>query len=290
MAAEFRLDASIGLTADGEFLLRELYPQRGRWVGQVRKGVWRFGDAVALPIKGPEACVLELLPAASLSRPLALNTRGRATLKGGRLVLSDLEGEIGKSVEVGVLLPDHAVVSQVTVNGRVASSFEQVEDYLSVPVKFAGSRFGHCEPIGGYDHAFTNSVVRTEFAVPGRVFSQLAERRAAWPIPYTPEELLATWRGSDRLLLYVQIADPDDRWEVSLKMDGQPVEVKKAYSDVFPLGRERTFTGFYADISKLAPDMKHELEVTLPGGLLPGQFQGLFLENVETEYTRELAP
>jgi hypothetical protein len=128
------------------------------------------------------------------------------------------------------------------------------------------------------------------FTIPQRVFTQLAERRKAWPVPYTGEELRATWRGSDRLLLYVHIADPDDKGAVGLKIDGAPVEVKKAYSDVFPLGRERTFTGFYADVSHLKPDTRHTVEVALPDTLQPGQFQGLFFENVEAEYTSELAP
>ena len=100
-----------------------------------------------------------------------------------------------------------------------------------------------------------------EFTIPQRVFAQLAARRQAWPIPYTEEELLATWRGPHRLLLYVHIADPDDKWTVGMKLNGQPVEVKKAYGDVFPLGRERTFTGFYADVSHLKPDTRYAVEV-----------------------------
>jgi hypothetical protein len=66
--------------------------------------------------------------------------------------------------------------------------------------------------------------------------------------------------------------------------------VKKAYSDVFPLGRERTFTGFYADVSNLKPDTRYAVEVALPDTLQPGQFQGLFFENVEAEFTSALAP
>ena len=73
-----------------------------------------------------------------------------------------------------------------------------------------------------------------------------------------------------------------------MKINGQPVEVKRAYSDVFPLGRERTFTGFYADVSDLKPETRYEVEVTLPDGLQPGQFQGLFFENVEAEYTTNI--
>ncbi len=100
--------------------------------------------------------------------------------------------------------------------------------------------------------------------IPQRVFDQLAARRKSWPIAYTAEDLLATWRGSDRLLLYVQMAEPDDTWTVGLTIDGESVEVKKAYSDVYPLGRERTFTGFYADVSHLQPGKRYEVEVTLP--------------------------
>lgn len=94
--------------------------------------------------------------------------------------------------------------------------------------------------------------------------------------------------SGDRLLLFVQVADPDDRTDVTLAIDGRAVEVKKAYGDVFPLGRERTFTGYYADVSTLAPDVRHTVEVGLPEGLQPGQFQGVFLENVEAEYTTEI--
>ena len=50
----------------------------------------------------------------------------------------------------------------------------------------------------------------------------------------------------------------------------------------------RNFTGFYADVSWLAPDVEHRLEVTLPEGLRPGQYQGAFFENVETEWTDKL--
>jgi hypothetical protein len=47
----------------------------------------------------------------------------------------------------------------------------------------------------------------------------------------------------------------------------------------------RNFTGFYADLSRIAPDVEHKLELELPTGLKPGQYQGVFFENVETEYT-----
>ena len=45
--------------------------------------------------------------------------------------------------------------------------------------------------------------------------------------------------------------------------------------------------GFYADISNLKPDTEYSIEVALPK-LAPGQFQGLFFENIEPEYTGEI--
>ena len=49
-----------------------------------------------------------------------------------------------------------------------------------------------------------------------------------------------------------------------------------------------TFVGFYADVSDLKPDKRYKFELTLPDGLKPGQFQGMFFENVETEFTDHL--
>ncbi len=58
--------------------------------------------------------------------------------------------------------------------------------------------------------------------------------------------------------------------------------MKKAYTAVRVY--RRTFVGFYADVSLLDADREHTFELMLPT-LKPGQFQGLFFENVETEYT-----
>ena len=287
--AEFTLDASIGVTRGEGFLLRELYPQAGRLLGKPGAGWWKLGDKVSLPIKGPEALVLELVPAGTVKRPALLGATGTAAFDAGQLTLTNVAGPIGHSLDLGVLLPAGQAVAKVTVNGLAIPAFKATGEVAVVPVTFAGTRFDHCPQIGAITPGFADAAFRAELKVPQHVFRQLEARRASWPVPYTEEELLATWRGSDRLLLFIQIADPNDTWEVGLKIDGQPVEVKKAYSDVFPLGRERTFTGFYVDVSKLAPDAPHRLEVALPAGLQPGQFQGLFLENVETEFTTELA-
>ena len=296
LTADFTLDSSIGVTTGDAFLLRELYPQPGRMLGKPdpyfslqHGGFWHRGDKVSLPIKGPEAMALEVVPANSLKLPVLLGTPGKVARDGAKLSLSEVRGLTGRACELEVLTPDANTVTKITLNGHAIGPFKSAANLVTIPVRFAGPRIEHCQQVGSYDPNFSGKVFQTELIIPQKVFAQLAARRAAWPVKYTAEELLATWRGSDRLLLFIQIADPKDDWPVALKIDGQPVEVIKAYGDVFPLGRERTFHGFYVDISKLTADTAHKVEVELPDGLQPGQFQGLFLENVESEFTTEFA-
>lgn len=234
--------------------------------------------------------MLEVVPAAEVRLPALLQATGKATLDGDFLTLTGIEAAAGRTTDLEVLLPAGHKVARLSINGRDFTAFQSRHDVLRVPVTFAGTRIDHCQQLGAYDASFASQGFSAQFTVPHQVFNQLAARRKAWPVLYTAEELLATWRGSGRLLLFIQIADPNDQWQLHLKIDGQPLEVRKAYSNVFPLGRERTFTGSYADLTHIQPDTPHQVEVMLPAGLQPGQFQGLFLENVEALFTEELAP
>jgi len=183
--AQFALDVSLGLTKGEAFVLRELYPHAGRLLGKPHAGLWHRGDEVRLPIKGPEARVVEVVPAESLKRPALLNAGGKAVLSGDSLVLSDVEGEMGTSAELAVLLPPDHDVAQVSVNGRRFSSFENRNNLATLAVTFAGRQFEHCQQVGSYDRNSSSKLIRADFTVPQRIFAQLAERRKAWPIPYT---------------------------------------------------------------------------------------------------------
>jgi hypothetical protein len=105
-------------------------------------------------------------------------------------------------------------------------------------------------------------------------------------VPYTDDDLIAPWIGPDRLLLFVNIADANPKkMEVTIKINGEPVEVKKAFNGIYPNSGDQTFIGFYADVASLKPDTTYQVEVGLPT-LEPGQFQGLYFDNVEPEYTQ----
>ena len=285
--AEFTLDESIGLTAaDKRFVLRQLYPDPGK--GRI-VGNWRSGQKVKLAMTGASAIVLEIEPlAATLDKPLLSGAPGQAALEGGTLKLSKVAGQPGTKSDISVLLPGKVKVASLTVNGRKVP-FARNGNAITASLAFAGKKFAKCQQIGAYDANFKARTFTGSFSVPRRIFAQLKARAKAWPIPYNQAELDATWTAPHRLLIFVNIADPKDEMEASMKIDGKAVDLKKAYSSVYRSNPKNTFLGFYADVSTLKPDVKHTVTVELPE-LEPGRFQGLFFDNIEPEYTTALDP
>jgi hypothetical protein len=293
VTAEFTLDLSIGLTRGDRFRIKQLFPEEGKYVGAPRTGVFRYGERCSFQMDGTAAWVLELLPAKVNAVPMLFNVRGDATLDDQTLHLTNVCGEVGTKVDVLATLPRDERVHQVTVNGR-NTDFHQRGGVIAVTCRFAGDYFGHNQAVTTYDPSFNGTAVTGSFTIPKRIFTQLEARKATWSFDWTEEDLECTWLAPERLLLYIQIAEPNWKMNATMKIDGNPVEVKKAYSSRTPgrlqLGKgHNTFTGFYADVSHLKPGREYEVEVKLPADLRPGQFQGLFFENVETEYTTELA-
>jgi hypothetical protein len=76
---------------------------------------------------------------------------------------------------------------------------------------------------------------------------------------------------------------------VTLEVDARPVPLKPAYTAIVRNNPKNTFTGWYADLSDIKPGVEHTFQLQLPK-LAPGQFQGLFLDTVEAEYTGAVAP
>jgi hypothetical protein len=284
--ARFKLDASIGLLQGESFVIRELFPEEGKLIGSA-EGFWKAGSEVVLPMDGADARVLEIFPApAEVQEPALFNVLGSLDFKGGRLALTGVTGEAGATREALVLLPKGQTARAMSVNG-VAYPFKQTAGMVPFKVRFAGKAFGRLQRVGAYDPNFTGGTIKAKFSVPARVFMQLAARKAKWPVSYTEDDLLAPWLGPWRLLLFASIAEPAASMDVTIKIDGKPVEVKKAYNSVYPHSPERTYLGSYADLSWLKPDTVYDIEVTVPQ-LAPGQFLGLFFENVEPESTERI--
>ena len=293
LSATLTLGEAIGLTEHGRYTIRELYPLEGRLIGKSGEGLWSWGDIFTREMDGGSALVLEVESEDDSNEgkheAQLFNSPGTAVLEGQVLRLDGVKGEAGTSGTLLVSLPASAKVESVRV-GPVELKDSQVRvvkpGLIEIPVQFAGAPFRHYQQIDRYDPAFSGDRVSANFRIPKRVFDQLAARAKAWPVPWTPEDLRSTWLAPQRLLLYVQLAEPDDHWSASLKIDGRPVDLLKAYASV--RANRRNFVGFYADVSKLTADEEHKLELELPQGLKAGQYQGVFFENIETEYTSEL--
>ena len=284
--ARFRLDASIGLVRGERLMIKELYPEEGRLIGSA-EGFWDYGSEVVLPLAGREAAVYEVFPApAEVAEPILFNVRGGASMSSTRLVLTGVTAEPGTARGLLVLLPKDARVRALSVNG-VGHPYKLASGRLTANVRFAGRAFGRSHGLGEVPAGFAGGTFKGRISIPARVFAQLAERKTAWPVQYTDDDLLAPWLGPWRLLLHIPIAEGTDALEVTLKVNGKPVEVRKAYNSVYPHSSGRTFIGHFADVSGLKPDTAYDIEVGLPP-LQPDRFLGVFFENVETEYTRRI--
>lgn len=289
MDGTFTLDTSIGLSAGAagsRYVIKELHPHEGRLIGKPGSGVWNYGDVVKIVMPATEAVVLEIGPAVPMTSAQVFNASGGVTVSNGVVTVTGVAGEPGTSVPLQILLPPGPPLigpTRLVVSGR-ETPFRRQQNVIEATVTFEGRAFGRGASVFPYDAAFTGGTLNGNVVVPGRIFTQLAARKAAWPVPYTVDDLRAPWLGSDRLLLFVQIAEPDEALEVSLTIDGKPVEVIRAYNSIYGHAPKRTFLGFYADVSSLAPDVEHRIELRVPM-LPPGRFQGLFFENVEPELT-----
>jgi hypothetical protein len=283
MTPAFKLNDTIGLERRGRYVVEELYPLKGRLIGKPGLGVWSYGDVVSREMDGGSALVLEIRPEERSEEAILYNAPGMARVDGATVRLTGVTGEAGTTEVLQIDAPSPSRIAAVEIDGATIPVKATKSGLIELPVTFAGARFRHYQQVDTYRSEFTGGLVTATFRVPKRVFEQLAARREAWPIPWTEEDLRSTWLAPERLLLFVQFAEPDDRWTATLKIDGLPVELKKAYASVRV--NRRNFMGFYADVSTLAADVDHRLELETPTGLKPGQFQGVFFENVETQYT-----
>jgi hypothetical protein len=291
LSADFPLDRSIGLTNGEQFLLKEIYPQTGRLLGKPGAGTWNRGDTVHLALDGTSATVFEVIPVGTAEHPILFNAATQREssspsieLKGSALEIAHAAGELGTSQKLGVLLPKSIAVSRVSVNGNPAQ-FTQSGRYIETKASFSGSRFAQAQEVTLAQAA--DGSLTGRFVVPQRVLEQLADRKLKWPIPWTQEDYESTSLAPERLLLFVQLADGNDSISVTGKLDGQTVTIQPAYSS--SRVDAPCFVGFYADLSKIAPDVEHRIELHV-SQLMPGQLQGVFFDNVTPQLTESVVP
>jgi hypothetical protein len=306
--AEIILDESIGLESGGRFILREIYPLEERNIAHPVKGFFDHGDKVEIPMTGTSALVIRIVPIPEeFGSAVLFNSEGNVETDEERLKIEQVRGQCGKTAEIMVYHPKAETIEGLSING-IEASFETRGKLIKSTILFDG--FSFSQELKS-DDTYNQSKRDYKFIIPGRIKEQLDQRRKEWPVEYSEDDLLATWTDPSRLLLFINIADPyreeQEEWndgnqtrtrtlripmkkeEVKLEINGMNVPVFEAYNGVYPYVT-RTFLGFYADISSLQADVEHELKISLPNDLKPGQFQGLFFHNIEEEYTDRIIP
>jgi hypothetical protein len=239
-----------------------------------------------LPLDGTSAMVLEIKPMAKkISGPVVFGAGSAATprIDGDLLRIDHASGMPGAEESLGVLLPEELTVKGMKLNGR-DEAYTQTGRYIDIRASFSGVPFSQGQDVRL--SASANSDVFTgQFTVPGRILRQLASRKLSWPVPWDKADYETTWLVPERLLLYAQFAEPQQRDEVHLQIDGKVVNLEKAYSSVRV--HEPSFVGWYADLSGISPDIVHDVRIQLPATAV-SRFQGLFFDNVEAEWTEEI--
>lgn len=286
LPAKFALDESIGLDKAGSFSLKEIYPTESRLIGKPGSGTWNYGDSVTIQMDGASAIAIDVSPDEKSNAPVLYNSPGYAKIQKNMLFLDSVIGEKGTTKEAFVQLSNKNKIDSVYVNNNPVN-FRQSGSRITVPMNFRGDFFPHMNQAGLFDPNFTGGVYKTSFNIPQRIMDQLHERSLKWPISWYETDVETPYLLPQRLLFFVQIAEPSEDMDVQMQINGKPVTLTKAYSSLRQISHD--FLGFYADISSLKPGENYNVELKLPV-LKKGQFQGLFFENIETEYTDEIMP
>ena len=147
--------------------------------------------------------------------------------------------------------------------------------------------FRHNQPVTGMAHnaSFAGGRLTGTVRVPQAAFDQLAARAAAYPVPWTADDLAVAWMNPSRLLVSIDVNRAvDSKANITATLDGGSIPVLPCWS-CRSGKQERCFQGFFVDLSAagVRPDTDHALVVTLPS-MAPGAFGGVYYDNVDTIY------
>jgi hypothetical protein len=289
ISVSLALNNSIGLARRTTYLLKELYPIAGDFIGNPIRGLWHYNQTVTLSLRGTSATVLKIEPYQDSTAPILFNAQASPQKPSALIVnhsvqLHNISGEPGTDSRVSILLPKYHEIESLDVNG-IPFPFKQRGKYIYTNLHFRGIRFTQAQQI-----ALTKNgpgQLKGTFVIPKRVFKQLAARRISWPVHWTKNNYKTPWLVPERLLLFVQFAQPKSVDKVTVSIDGKRIALVRAYSSVRV--HAASFVGWYADLTDLRPDIQHHLVIHIPPGS-ETRFQGLFFDNVRPFWTKRIAP
>ena len=259
----------------GYSLIKEIYPQE-RFLSYTVD----YGNSIPFLLDGQSVTVYQIMfvsidPQPTYQQPILLGISGDAVLEDVNTVrIEGVYGEAGTITTrpIVVILTNTTSISHVYLNGN-EKQFQQNEQFITLtdPLTFPGLYLPRSSPI------LNNTIMVSDL-----LLQQLQNRQLQYPISWTDKELNdASWLDPHRLLLFICILHPNDQWNITAQINNNPVNVRKGYNTRDHIDRDR-FMGFYIDLTGIITqaNMEYHITVNLPQ-VDPGQFQGLFLENIE---------
>ncbi|UJR20452.1 hypothetical protein I4U23_023581 [Adineta vaga] len=258
----------------GYWLLKEIYPQE-RYIQLIE-----YNQTIHLLLDGQSVTIYELIFSLTINQPILFGISGRTFFPDDYILIIDgVYGEAGTETDqsIFVILPTMKLITNVYLNG-IEKQFEQDRQFiiLTNSIIFPGLYLPRSAEI------FNNTIVISDL-----LFEQLTQRQAHYPIQWNDKELNdASWLGSHRLLVFICILNPDDKWNITAQINENPITVHKGYNTRDHIDSDR-FMGYYLDLTNIViqANIKYYLTLNMPK-LNPEQFQGLFLENIERIFVR----
>ena len=251
------------------WLLKEIYPQE-RFVQLIK-----YNQTSEFLLDGQSVTVYQLILMATVDQLILVGISGEAFLTDkNMLIINGVYGEAGTKTSnpIFIILPNKKTILNVLLNG-FEKRFQQKDQIVSLidPVSFPGLYVPRSAEV------LHNTVMINDL-----LLKQLMRRQLEYPIQWTSRELnYASWLGPHRLLLFICILNPNDQWNITAQINNNSIIVHKAYNTRDHYDPSR-FMGFYLDLTDIVTqsNVEYYVSLTIPP-MNPGQFQGLFLENIE---------
>ncbi|CAF1390511.1 unnamed protein product [Rotaria sordida] len=253
----------------GYWLLKEIYPQE-RFIQLIE-----YEQTIEFLLDGQSVTVYQLMFISTIDQPILVGISGQALLTNNNVLLIDgVYGEAGTQTnnQIFVILPNEELILYVFVNGK-DTHFQTINEFIVLTDSFS---------FPGLYLPRSAEILNNTIIISDLLLEQLKRRQLQYPIQWTEKELNdASWLGPHRLLLFICILNPNDQWNITAQINNNSIIVHKGYNTRDHIDRDR-FMGFYLDLTSLVVEanVEYHLSLNMPK-LNPGQFQGLFLENIE---------
>ncbi|CAF1532190.1 unnamed protein product [Rotaria sp. Silwood1] len=253
----------------GYWLLKEIYPQE-RFILFIE-----YNQTNEFLLDGQSVSIYQLIFISIIDQPILVGISGQAFLTNKNILIIDgVYGKAGTQTNnpISIILPNQDLIFNVLLNG-IEKRFKQNNHIiiLTDPLSFSGLYLPRSAEI------LNNTIMISDL-----LLKQLVTRQLEYSIQWTEKELNdASWLGPHRLLLFIYILNPNDQWNITAQINNNSIIVHKSYNTHDHYYQQR-FIGFYLDLTNIViqPNVQYYLSLNMPH-MQPGQFQGLFLENIE---------